>query len=266
MGSRVGRLAAILVVVVAIGCSGGGTQVATTHSSDQPVLRVGVSPDAPPIAFRREGRIVGIEPDLGQALVDHFRRPLVLVAMDWESLIPALLDGRIDAIMSGMTVTPAREVRVAFSDPYMRSGLAAATRRGDLPKYKSRDAIVRASANVGVRGGSTAESWARSNLTFANVASYPSITDAARELSQGRLDLIVSDIPQIAWAVSEYSSNVQVVRVRLTQEDIAWAFRPQDTRLRDAANTALAGWRRDGRLHAILLRWIPYLDDLDRWS
>ena len=76
----------------------------------------------------------------------------------------------------------------------------------------------------------------------------------------------MSDIPQIAWAVSEYSSNVQVVRVRLTQEDIAWAFRPQDTRLRDAANTALAGWRQDGRLHAILLRWIPYLDDLDRWS
>ena len=234
MGSRVVRVAAVLAVVVAVGCSTGGTQT-TPHSSDQPVLRVGVSPDAPPIAFRREGRIVGIEPDL-------------------------------DAIMSGMTVTPAREVRVAFSDPYMRSGLAAATRRGDLPKYKSRDAIVRASANVGVRGGSTAESWARSNLTFANVASYPSITDAARELSQGRLDLIVSDIPQIAWAVSEYSSNVQVVRVRLTQEDIAWAFRPQDTRLRDAANTALAGLRRDGRLHAILLRWIPYLDDLDRWS
>ena len=33
-----------------------------------------------------------------------------------------------------------------------------------------------------------------------------------------------------------------------------------------AANVALAGWRRDGRLHALLLRWIPYLDDLDRWS
>jgi polar amino acid transport system substrate-binding protein len=264
MGSRVRRAAAVLAVVAAVGCGTGATQVGPQSSG--PVLRVGVSPDAPPIAFHRDGRIVGIEPDLGQALVDHFRRPLVLVAMDWESLIPALLDGRIDAIMSGMTVTPAREVRVAFSDPYMRSGLAAATRRGDLPKYKSRDAIVRASANVGVRGGSTAESWARSNLTFANVASYPSITDAARELSQGRLDLIVSDIPQIAWAVSEFSSNVQVVRVRLTQEDIAWAFRPQDTRLRDAANVALAGWRRDGRLHAILLRWIPYLDDLDRWS
>lgn len=264
MGNRLARMAALLAVVATVGCSSGSVTSRTGH--DEPVLRVGVSPDAPPTAFYRDGRIVGIEPDLGQALVNHFRRPLVLVAMDWESLIPALLEGRIDAIMSGMTITPARQVRVAFADPYMRSGLVAATRRGDVPKYKTRDDILRAAANVGVRGGSTAESWARSNLTFANVASYPSIRDAARELSQGRLDLIVSDIPQVAWAVSEYSGNVQVVRVRLTQEDIAWAFRPQDTRLRDAANGALAGWRQDGRLHAILQRWIPYLDDLQRWS
>ena len=264
MGSRLERAAVVLAVVAMVGCS--TSAPVTPRSSSGPILRVGVSPDAPPIAFYRDGRIVGVEPDLGQALVDHFRRPLVLVPMEWESLIPALLDGRIDAIMSGMTITPARQVRVAFSDPYMRSGLAAAARRGDLPKYKTREAILRAAANVGVRSGSTAESWARSNLTFANVAPYPSITDAARELSQGRLDLIVSDIPQVAWAVSEYSGNVQVVRVRLTQEDIAWAFRPQDTRLRDAANGALAGWRQDGRLHAILQRWIPYLDDLERWS
>ena len=76
----------------------------------------------------------------------------------------------------------------------------------------------------------------------------------------------MSDIPQTRWAVSEYSSNVQVVRVRLTQEDIAWAFRPQDTRLRDAANVALAGWRRDGRLHAHPAALDSLPDDLDRWS
>jgi len=265
MGRRFARAAAVLAVVAAVGCSSSTGQV-TPRSTDEPVLRVGVSPDAPPIAFIRDGRIVGIEPDLGQALVDHFRRPLVLVTMDWESLIPALLDGRIDAIMSGMTITPAREVRVAFADPYMRSGLVAATRRGDASKYKTKDAIVRSSATVGVRSGSTAESWARSNLSFATIAPYPNIRDAARELSQGRLDLIVSDVPQTAWAVSEYSGNLQMVRVRLTQEDIAWAFRPQDTRLRDAATAALARCRQDGRLRSILQRWIPYLDELERWS
>ena len=261
-----GRHTVLLAVVVMLGCAAGTRQATTGPGGAQEVIHVGISPDAPPIAFVRDGRIVGVEPDLGQALADQTRLPIALVPLDWESLIPALLDGRIDAIMSGMTVTPARQVRVAFAEPYMRSGLAAATRRGDVTKYASREAILKASLNVGVRSGSTAEGWARANLPFSSISPYPSIRDAARELSQGRLDLIVSDIPQVAWAVSEYSGNLQLVRVRLTQEDIAWAFRPQDTRLREAANTALARWRQEGRLRAVLARWIPYLDQLERWK
>jgi ABC-type amino acid transport substrate-binding protein len=122
--------AGALATAVAIACGTGTSR--QTKGADQFVLRVGVSPDAPPIAFMREGRIVGVEPDLAQALVNHFQRPLALVPMDWQSLIPALLAGRVDAIMSGMTITQAREVRVAFADPYMRSGLAPLRKGGGL--------------------------------------------------------------------------------------------------------------------------------------
>src|SRR5262249_45379472 len=150
-----------------------------------------------------------------QSLVNYFHRPLVLVPMEWDSLIPALLDGRIDAIMSGMTITPARQVRVAFANPYMHSGLGAASRRGQSGRFRSLDSLTSASVNVGVRSGSTAESWVRANMRYATTVPYPNIQDAARELSQNRLDLIVSDIPQVAWAVSEYTGNIEVVRLRL---------------------------------------------------
>lgn len=255
--------AALLACAAALGC-GTPRQATTRPGAGQHVLRVGVSPDAPPVAFMQEGRIVGLEPDLAQALVDRFRRPLALIPLEFNSLIPALLDGRIDAIMSGMSVTPARQVRVAFSTPYMRSGLLAACRRGEAGNYGSRAAILSAGASVGVRMGSTAESWAQSNLRFANVTPYPSITDAARELAQGRLDLILSDAPQVAWAVSEHAGMLQVLPIHLTDEEIAWAFRPRDTRMRDDANAALASMRQDGRLRAILQRWIPFLDQLER--
>jgi ABC-type amino acid transport substrate-binding protein len=266
MGRGVARAVALVGIATAIGCGPTTTrQVTTRPAAGRQVLRVGVSPDAPPIAFYRDGRIDGVEPDLAQALVDHSRRPLQLVALEWDSLIPALLDGRIDAIMSGLTVTPARQVRLAFADPWMRSGLAAAARRKDAAKYASLAAIRDAAANVGVRGGSTAERWVREHMRYATVVPYPDLENAARELAQGRLDLVVSDIPQVAWAVSAREGDLQVLRVRLTQEDIAWAFRPQDTQLRAAANAALAAMRQDGRLRAILQRWMPYLDDLERW-
>jgi len=261
-----GKIRAALLVVlagVACGCPP-PRQAVTGPSAARSMLRVGVSPDAPPVAFMRDGRIVGVEPDLAQALSDESRRPLALIPMEFNALIPALLDGRIDAIMSGMTVTPARQVRVSFADPYMRSGLLPACRRDAAARFRTRQAIVGLGGNVGVRMGSTSESWAQANFPYANVAVYPTIADAARELAQGRLDLILSDAPQVAWAVSEHAGTLQVVQVLLTHEDIAWAFRREDVALRDAANTALATMRQDGRLRAILQRWIPYLDQLER--
>jgi ABC-type amino acid transport substrate-binding protein len=77
--------------------------------------------------------------------------------------------------------------------------------------------------------------------------------------------MVVSDLPIVAWAVSEQAGEIELVRVRLTQEDLAWGFRPQDTQLRNAADGALAIMRQDGRLRSILLRWMPFLDQLERW-
>ena len=255
--------AVLLALLAALGCTNPVPYQGGADPTAHRLLRVGVSPAAPPIVFYKDTRIVGVEPDLAQAMADQFQRPLALIPMEFESLIPALLDGRIDVIMSGMTITPARQVRVAFSEPYLRSGLLAGSLRSDARKYRTRDAILGTAGNVGVRSGSTGESWAMSNLPYANIARYPNITDAARELSQGRLDLIINDAPQVAWAVSEYSGMLQVVPILLTNDDIAWAFRPQDTRLREAANSGLAAMRQDGRLRGILQHWIPYLDRLE---
>lgn len=257
-------IASLGVAGLLAACAAPPRQVSTQPAAPERIIRVGTSPDAAPITFMQDGRIVGVEPDLAQAMVDTFRRPVALIPLRFDELVPALLDGRIDVIMSGMSVTPARQVRVAFSDPYLRSGLLAATSRAQAGKYGSRDAILNTGANVGVRMGSTAESWAQTNLRFGNVVPYPSIEDAARELSQGRVDLIVSDAPQTAWAVSSFGATLKVLPIRLTQEDIAWGFRPQDAQLRQAANTALAGMRQDGRLRGILKRWIPFLDQLER--
>ena len=93
MGGVVGRRTVLLAVVTMFGCAAGARQVTTGPAAAPPVIHVGISPDAPPIAFIRDGRIVGVEPDLGQALADQTRLPIALVPLDWESLIPALLDG-----------------------------------------------------------------------------------------------------------------------------------------------------------------------------
>jgi ABC-type amino acid transport substrate-binding protein len=71
-------------------------------------LKVGMSPDYPPLAFKQEGRVVGIEADNIQALSNLIGQKLRVVEMPFAQLIPALQAGEIDIIMSGLSVTEER--------------------------------------------------------------------------------------------------------------------------------------------------------------
>src|SRR5882757_559527 len=73
-----------------------------------PPLRVGITPNLPPLAFKQNGKIVGIEADFAQQLGKELGREVKFVVLDWSDQIPDLLDGKIDIIMSGMTITKTR--------------------------------------------------------------------------------------------------------------------------------------------------------------
>src|SRR5215467_10246376 len=57
-----------------------------------PPLRVGVTADSPPFVLVQGGRVVGIEIDLAARLADHLGRPMEIVNLTWDQLIPTLLD------------------------------------------------------------------------------------------------------------------------------------------------------------------------------
>ena len=221
-----------------------------------PALRVGVSPDAPPIAFRQAGRLAGMEIDLATELAPALGRPLRFVELDWGALIPALLDGRIDVIMSGMTVTEPRQFRIAFGDPYLQSGLAALMRRRDAGRYDSPAKVLDMSARVGVVEGTTGEKFVRAHIPGASISLFGTSQDAVTELRQRRIDLFINDMPLIGWFVSENEAELAALRTPLTHDALAWGFRPDDDAFRAAANGILGRWKEDGTLSRILRRWL----------
>lgn len=226
-------------------------------------LRVGITPDAPPIAFRRGGELAGLEVDLARRLGQALGRPVRFVPVRWEDQIPALLRGRTDVVMSGMSVTEGRETQVDFARPYLRSGLAAMTRRADADVYDSPAALARTRAPIGVIAGSTGERFVRSEVRPAMVAPYPSATAAVQELLQNRIDVFVHDIPTVVWYVAANEGELRVLRTRLNEERLAWAFRPSDADLRAAADAALADWEADGTLARLVDTWLPYWSRID---
>src|SRR5206468_10265090 len=90
-----------------------------------PALKVGITPEYPPLVFRQPDSTNGLEIELAKALGKELGRPIQFVVLEWEDQIPALLDRQTDIIMSGMSITKTRQLRVAFSKPYLQSELRA---------------------------------------------------------------------------------------------------------------------------------------------
>ena len=82
-------------------------------------LRIGTEGDYPPFSFyNADGRLTGFEVDLGNRLCDIIDASCQWEAMSFNDLIPALLEGRIDAIMGSVASTAERRKRTAFSVRY----------------------------------------------------------------------------------------------------------------------------------------------------
>ncbi len=243
------RLAVGLVALLLSACA--ATQ---TSPRQQRPLRVGITPDAAPYAFWARERPEGIEIDFARKLAYELGRPLEMVPVDWDAQIPTLLAGRTDIIMSGMSITPARAQRVTFADPYLITTLQAAVRREDATRWPTPEAMIQTSPRIGVKAGTTGEALVRQRRPDENIVVYRRSRDAITELLGYRIDVYVGDAPVIEAAVIRHSPDLASYP-RVGSQSIAWAFRPEDTGLRAAANDALRRWRADGTVRRVLESW-----------
>jgi len=227
-----------------------------------PPLRVAVASDAPPYGFVRDGRLVGLEVDFARELSSALGRPLDVVPVGWGDLIPTLLAGRTDLAMAGLTITPAREVRIAFSDPYLRSGLLALMRREDQARYTTPRSVLNTAGPIGVVSNTTGERFVRERVGSSPLV-YPTARAAIDELRDRRVDVVVHDAPVVIWFVSSDEANLSALLKPLDEEPLGWGMRRGDEELRAAVNGALARWRTDGTRNRILDHWIPYWHRLE---
>ncbi len=227
-------------------------------------LLVGVTPDYPPIIFKQGSKIVGVEADFARRLAKELDRPLRFIEMQWQELIPALLEGKTDIIMAGMSVTEARKSRINFTDHYVRSGLLALIRVEDAPKFDSLRAIMQSSSVVGVVEGTTGHAFVKRNFPNAkNVIGFSKASDCVFELKERRtVDVFVHDIPSIVWLISENEADLAGFWEPLNEEYLAWGVRTDDQEFLMQVNDILRNWKKDGTLERILSKWLPYLQKI----
>ena len=224
-------------------------------NAETPPLRVGMDLSYPPFeTIGPDGQPAGISVDLARALAADLGRPLVVENIPFTGLIPALKSGKIDLILSSMTATPERAKSVAFSEPYLTTGLAllvptASTATGLADLDQPGKTIV-------VRQGTTGEVFARANVRQANILTLEKENACVLEVAQGKAGAFIYDQMSVFQNARRQSGKVRALLAPLQQESWAVALRPDDNELRTQVNAFIAEFRADGGFNELANRYL----------
>lgn len=223
-------------------------------------LKVGVTPDSPPMIFKIGDNLEGLEIDLARQVGKLIKRPVKFIELPWEEQIPALLDKRIDVIMSGMTITQEREEIIAFSVPYLEYGQMALVRNEDKVRFSAIKNILSTRAQTGVIADTTGEQFVDNHFTRAKPIVYDTPEKATDGLVRSQVDLFIYDSPVILWIASQRAGDeIVAVPQHLTLEYLGWGVRKDDSKLLRQLDAALAELDKSGELERTIAHWLPQL-------
>ena len=155
-------------------------------------LVVGMELAYPPFEYKDEmGEPEGISAAFVKALGEALGLEVVIENIAWDGLIPSLLTGKVDLVMSSMTITEARREQVDFSDPYANAYLALLTNTES--GITSVEDLNRKGRTIAVKTGSTGYYYAQKNLAEATILSFPDESACVTEVSQGKADAFIYD-------------------------------------------------------------------------
>jgi polar amino acid transport system substrate-binding protein len=238
------------------GLLGGAAIVPEARTEEAGTLRVGVSPVFPPMVFKQGKELGGLEVDLARTLGEKLMRKVVFVELDWEDQTEALVDGKIDIIMSSMSVTPARNSILSFTRPYLKVGQMALVRSEDRHKHLL-GLMVPSGVKIGVIRATTGEFLVQRDFPKAKRKAYSSGTDAARALMRGKVELFIADSTLVWYLAGTHAAEgLATVPFVLSEELLAWGvaggtticWRPQmssfpaPSRMERSRKRSNAGW------------------------
>jgi len=213
-------------------------------------LRVCIWPDYYAISYRnpRSGALEGIDIDLARALSERLGVRTQFVETSFAAFLDRLEGGQCDIAMMAVGITPARQLRVDFSEPYLASPIYAVTTRTH-PAIRAWADIDRPGHVVAVAAGTVMEPVMREALRQAELLVVPPPRTREAEVQSGRADVFMSDFPYTrrmlfahAWA--------QVIDPpgRFGETRYGWALPRNQPAWRAEVNTFLAAIRADGTL------------------
>ncbi len=204
---------------------------------------VGMETSYPPFEMTDDhGNPAGVSVDLAKALGDYLGREVQIENVSFDGLIPALQTRKIDLIISSMTATPERARAIAFSDPYLKTGLCLLVGKNSAVQSIG-DADQPGRALV-VKKGTTGHIYAMDHVRRALLRVLDKEDACVLEVVQGKADAFIYD--QIStyenWRRNEAATRP--ILKPFQEESWAIGLRQGDDALRRQVNAFLKDFRR----------------------
>lgn len=231
--------------------------VSSTQASapigDKGTIVMGTSPDYPPyenIDAKHNGEIVGLDIDIAKYIAAQLGYKLEFAPMDFNGLIAALQTGRVDFVMSAMSVTEERKQNVDFSSTYYIARNTIVSKK-NTPFKTEKDLEGK---TVGTQLGSTQDIYAET-LQGVELKKLNRIPDLIQELKMGRIDAV---IVEDAVAIEMTSANPELMQsfLPLSSEENGYAIAfPKGSTLVESFNGVLEEMKASGEIDKIVDKW-----------
>lgn len=248
------KLTALLAIgILAIGLTAGCGGSNGSSSSQEKVMRVGAETTYPPMEFNDNGKYIGFDIDLTEAIAKKMGYKYEFKSMGFDALIPALKSNDIDVVASAVNPTPERAQAVSFSDVYLNEGGFVVV----VPKNKTDITSMDSLANktIAAQIGTVPADMSK-KVSGATVKEIDSISQIFNELKAGTADATILDAAVARYYLAQGADkDLKIVGEPTKSDGFVMLFRKDDKNMQEAVNKALKELKDDGTYQQIYDKW-----------
>ncbi|MCR4392240.1 MAG: basic amino acid ABC transporter substrate-binding protein [Candidatus Acetothermia bacterium] len=213
-----------------------------------------------------KGAYLGFDLDVMRAIAILEGYEIEIRDTAFDSIIPAVVAGKVDIGASGFTITAERAEVVDFSQAYWASDQAVVVREGSGLNIVT---ALSGGAKVGAQRGTTGAGWVEDNLVGKGVnvtlVLYETYPEAVLDLLAGRLDAVVQDEAPSQQAVKEYAGQLVIAGVIKTYEEFGFLVAKGDPKgILPRINEGMAKLKASGAWDNLVAAYFgPSLDKIE---
>ena len=225
-------------------------------------LVVGTAASMPPLNMTtKDGQIIGFEADLAKIFAAGMEVKLTLKSMHFDELLPALESGKVDMVLSNMTMTPQRNLKVAFAGPYFESGKSILTKKANTGRLGSIADMNAPDKTLVALKGSTSQRFVEKLIPNAKLILAEDYPQAVSMVRDDKAMAMVADGPICLVSVYRYpDAGFITLDKPLSYEPIGVALPANDPLLVNWVQNTILTVQRTGEMDILLQKWFKSAD------